>query len=67
HQQNGYLAELGDTEDLARGIEWILADEARHTQLRIDSRARATQNFSLEQQTQKYLRVFADSCSKLAP
>ncbi|MEO1800001.1 MAG: glycosyltransferase family 4 protein [Cyanobacteria bacterium J06629_2] len=67
HQHNGYLAQPGNTEDLARGIAWILAEEARHTQLRIRSRDKATKNFSLEQQTQAYLRVFANSCSKLAP
>ena len=67
HQYNGYLAQPGNTADLAQGIEWILADQGRHAQLRINSRAKATENYSLEQQTQKYLQVFTESCSKLAP
>jgi glycosyltransferase involved in cell wall biosynthesis len=62
HQQNGYLAQPEQTKDLAQGIAWILADDTRHQQLRINSRAKAIANFNLEQQTQKYLRVFADLC-----
>jgi glycosyltransferase involved in cell wall biosynthesis len=67
HQKNGYLAKPGQTQDLARGINWILADETRHQQLKINSRAKAIAHFHLEQQTQKYLRVFTDLHSKLAP
>jgi glycosyltransferase involved in cell wall biosynthesis len=67
HQQNGYLAQPEQPEDLAQGIDWILADDTRHQHLRRNSRAKAIANFQLEQQTQKYLQVFTDLRSKLAP
>ncbi len=66
HQQNGYLAQPFLADDLAQGIYWILADAARYYQLAIQSRHKAIAQFSLEQQAQKYLRVFDDLCSKLA-
>jgi glycosyltransferase involved in cell wall biosynthesis len=67
HQHNGYLAQSEEPQDLAQGIDWILADEVRHQQLKINSRAKAIAHFNLEQQTQRYLRVFTELCSKLAP
>lgn len=67
HQFNGYLAHPEQPQDLARGIDWILADQTRAQQLRINSRSKAIADFNLAQQTQKYLRVFTDLCSNLAP
>ena len=67
HQQNGYLAQPEQPQDLAQGIDWILADDTRHQHLRKNSRAKAIANFQLEQQTQKYLQVFTALRSKLAP
>jgi glycosyltransferase involved in cell wall biosynthesis len=67
HQHNGYLAQPEQPQDLAQGIDWILAEEARYQQLKINSRAKAIAHFNLEQQTQRYLRVFTELCSKLAP
>jgi glycosyltransferase involved in cell wall biosynthesis len=66
HQQNGYLAEAFLPEDLAQGIHWILADTARYQELANKSRAKALSEFSLERQTQKYLRVFDSLYSKLS-
>ena len=65
HQQNGYLAQPFVPEDLAEGINWILADATRYQELATRSRAKAIAEFNLEQQTQKYLQVFDDLCSKL--
>jgi glycosyltransferase involved in cell wall biosynthesis len=67
HQHNGYLAQPEQPQDLAQGIDWILAEEARYQRLKINSRAKAIAHFNLEQQTQRYLRVFTELCSKLAP
>lgn len=67
HEHNGYLAQPEQPQDLAQGIDWILAEEARHQQLKINSRTKAVAHFNLEQQTQRYLRVFTELCSKLAP
>jgi glycosyltransferase involved in cell wall biosynthesis len=66
HQKNGYLAQPFIPEDLAQGIHQVLADATKYQQLAENSRAKAIAEFNLEQQTQKYLRVFNDLCSKLA-
>lgn len=60
HQQNGYLAQPEQTQDLAQGIDWILANDDRHQQLRMNSRVKAIANFNLERQAQKYLQVFTN-------
>lgn len=66
HQQNGYLAQPFVPEDLAKGIEWIMAENQRHQQLAAASRKKAIAQFDLERQTQKYLRVFTNLCSNVA-
>ena len=66
HQQNGYLAQAFVSEDLARGIHWILADNERYQALAAASRAKAISNFALSAKTQEYLRVFTELCSKVA-
>lgn len=66
HQHNGYLAQPLLPEDLAQGIHWILADATRYQKLATKSRAKAIADFNLKRQTQRYLRVFDDLCSKLA-
>lgn len=66
HQQNGYLAQPFLPEDLAQGIHWILADDSRHQELSKQSNIKALAQFSLKQQTEKYLRVFHDLYSKLS-
>ncbi len=58
HQQNGYLAQPFDSEDLAWGIEWILAKSDRHSLLCQQARSKVEQNFTLEIQASKYLEVF---------
>ncbi|BAZ44425.1 group 1 glycosyl transferase [Chondrocystis sp. NIES-4102] len=66
HQQTGYLAKPLIPEDLAQGIGWVLLDEERSQQLRVNSRLKAIAQFSLKQQTQRYLEVFEKLCSNLA-
>lgn len=46
HQQTGWLAKAFDTEDLARGIQWVLADEMRNVELSKAARADAVARFS---------------------
>jgi glycosyltransferase involved in cell wall biosynthesis len=45
HQENGYLAEPGDPEDLANGIDWILDDSKRYQSLAENARQHALQNY----------------------
>jgi glycosyltransferase involved in cell wall biosynthesis len=56
HQQNGYLAEPQNAQDLANGIAWVLA----HTTptMRQSARARAEQKFSQSVQAQRYMNLF---------
>ena len=63
HQQTGYLAKPLIPEDLAQGIGWVLLDEERSQQLRVNSRLKAIAQFSLKQQTQRYLEVFEKSAA----
>lgn len=60
HQQNGYLVKPFDSEDLARGIAWILDDRDRHRQLKIAARAKAEREFSLELQASRYVDLFTE-------
>ena len=58
HQQTGYLADPFEAADLARGIDWILADPERHQRLRLAARQSATHEFSLEVQARRYLSLY---------
>lgn len=60
HQQNGYLAQPYEIEDLAAGIEWILENVQRDQFLKSNARAKAEKEFSLELQAQRYLRLFTE-------
>jgi glycosyltransferase involved in cell wall biosynthesis len=58
HQQNGYLAKPFNTDDLAKGIVWVLEDEERLRKLGSNSREKVEQNFTLEIQARKYLSMY---------
>lgn len=58
HQQDGYLATPFDSDDLARGIAWVLADAERHQQLRDRARQKAETEFTLTLQAKRYLALF---------
>lgn len=60
HQQNGYLAQPYDIEDLAKGIAWILENRDRHRQLSDRARAKAEREFTLERQARRYRDLFAE-------
>ncbi len=64
HQQNGYLAQPFEIEDLARGIVWILEDQERHRQLSDRAREKAEQEFTQELQAHRYASVYAELWSK---
>ncbi|MBM0744664.1 glycosyltransferase family 4 protein [Phormidium sp. CLA17] len=57
HQENGYTAEHGDTEDLARGIAWVLEDQERHHVLQKNARKKAEQTYALEIQAHQYVNL----------
>ncbi|MFN4166625.1 MAG: glycosyltransferase, partial [Ferrovibrio sp.] len=57
HGQTGYLARPFDSEDLARGIHWVLA-HAQARGLREQARARAVERFSAERVAKQYLDLY---------
>ncbi|MFM6410002.1 MAG: glycosyltransferase family 4 protein [Microcystis sp.] len=58
HQENGYLAHSFEVEDLALGINWVLEDTERYNQLCIRARQKVEQEFTLEIQASKYLKLY---------
>lgn len=62
-QHNGYLAQPYDSEDLARGIAWVLENPDRHQKLCIHARQKAEKEFTLEIQANRYLSVFNELLS----
>lgn len=62
-QHNGYLAQPYDSEDLARGIAWVLENPDRHQKLCIHARQKAEKEFTLEIQANRYLSVFNEVLS----
>ena len=46
HRENGYLARPGDPADLARGIAWVLGDEARRSGLSFGARRKVEREFA---------------------
>jgi len=64
HQQNGYLAEPFDTEDLAHGIQWVLENENRLRKLSQNARQKALREFNQELQARKYLALYEEILSQ---
>lgn len=65
HGETGYLAEAYSSEDLAKGIEWVLADEARYVQLSNQARARAVRLWSPEVVVPQYMNVYQSCISSV--
>jgi len=63
HEQNGYLAQPYNSEDLAQGITWVLQNHDRHLKLISNAREKAIKTFSLHIQAQKYLSLFEELLS----
>lgn len=55
---NGYLARPFDTEDLAKGIEWIIQDKNRWNMLSQQARKKIEQKFSLKKITEIYIDLY---------
>jgi glycosyltransferase involved in cell wall biosynthesis len=60
HEENGYLAAAGDAEDLARGIEWVVAEPERHARLGAAARAKAEREYTLAGTARRYTDLFAE-------
>lgn len=60
HTQNGILVQPFDSEDLARGIAWILSDDSRRTFLSQRARMKIEEEFTLNIQAQRYMSLYQD-------
>lgn len=58
HQQTGYLAHAFEPEDMAEGIQWVLANKDRYQQLSINARQFVVENFSSKIIAQKYRQLY---------
>jgi glycosyltransferase involved in cell wall biosynthesis len=58
HEQTGYLAKPFNTEDLAIGLQWVLADRDRHAALCASARQDAVARFSYPVIAKQYLQVY---------
>lgn len=58
HEKTGYLAQPFDTEDLARGIRWVLDGTERRSMLSTQSRQAAVARFSYPVVAEQYLDLY---------
>lgn len=60
HEKTGYLADPFDSDDLVNGIDWVLDNEARLTELGNRARDHAVNNFSREAVARRYAEVYGE-------
>lgn len=60
HRKTGYLAAAFDTEDLARGIHWVVEDKERQAALSRNAREKAERDFNLERYARRYASLFEE-------
>jgi len=58
HQTTGYLARAFEVTDLADGISWVLANEARLRALKAAARTKAQREFGSDLQAQRMLAIY---------
>lgn len=60
HRETGYLVEPYDSDGIADGIEWILADDDRRNELVQEGRKRAQDRYALETVAGQYVELYRD-------
>lgn len=66
HQETGWLAKPLDTDDLAKGILWILADAERHSSLSAAARKQAVERFAEPIVAAQYVTLYRDVLERSA-
>jgi glycosyltransferase involved in cell wall biosynthesis len=56
--ENGYLAKPFEPASLARGIDWILKDAARHRELAAKAREKMVREFALEKIAKRHMELY---------
>ncbi len=60
HEREGYLARPFDSEELARGIEWVLENQQRLYALSENSRKKAMDEFDIQRISSKYVELYQE-------
>ena len=60
HQENGYLAQPYAPDDLANGIQWVLDDPARYTQLSQHAHQKALTAFDIHHIAEQYHTLYQE-------
>ncbi len=60
HQINGYLVRPMDSDDLARGIHWILTDPERYARLAKAAREKTVREYAIEVQARRYRDLYEE-------
>jgi glycosyltransferase involved in cell wall biosynthesis len=58
HRRNGFLARPFDAADLADGLNWVLADEARWRALGIRAREKTVEEFEMSRVAHRHLELY---------
>ena len=58
HQINGYVAEHGNCEDLANGIEWVLEVDQRRIELSHNARQKVLSTYDIRLIVAQYARLY---------
>ncbi|HEX9758728.1 MAG TPA: glycosyltransferase family 4 protein [Nitrospiria bacterium] len=60
HRTTGYVAQAGDWEDLAFGIQWVLEDPLRLNQLGDNARKKAKHTYSIDHRARDYMSLYEE-------
>jgi glycosyltransferase involved in cell wall biosynthesis len=60
HRSNGYLVPGFDTQELAKGMRWVLEDEERWGKLSEEARNTVVRSFTLQRAAARYLDLYED-------
>lgn len=63
HTKNGYLAPKLDTEELAKGLHWVVDDNRRWKQLAIEARSTVERDFTLQCCASRYTDLYKEILS----
>ena len=58
HQVNGYIAQHSDSEDLAKGIEWVLDNEQRRQKLSANARQKVLDIYDIRVVVEQYAQLY---------
>jgi len=64
HENNGYLARPGDSEDLARGLSWVLADDTRLRDLSLAARSKVVNHYTMKHIARAHEELYRSICGK---